>query len=133
MISYESEIFTRIATRLRSEFEDVFVANTLNLNPAKFPCVFIEEADNYIAADTSDTGSIENHAVVMYEINVITNKQSGKKQQAKEIMSVIDEELLALNFRRQTLQPYSMADSTKYRLVSRYRALTDKNKVFYRR
>ena len=133
MISYENEIFTQIATRLRSEFDGIFVASTLNLNPTKFPCVFIEEADNYPYYRSGDTKSIENHAVVMHEINVFSNKVSGKRQEAKSIMQVVDEEYQKLGFRRQTLQPLSLDDSTKYRIVSRYTAVIDDNHITYRR
>ena len=133
MISYENEIFTQIATRLREEFPDIFVASTLNLNPTKFPCVFIEEADNYPYYRTGDTANIENHVAVMHEINVFSNKASGKKTEAKAIMKVIDEEYQKLGFRRQTLQPLSLDDSTKYRIVSRYTAVADSNHVIYRR
>lgn len=133
MISYENEIFTKIATRLRAEFDDIFVASTLNLNPSKFPCVYIEEADNYPLYRTQDTGSIENHVGLMYEVNVFSNKASGKKAEAKSIFAILDEEFMAMGFRRQTLQPLSLDDSTKYRLVGRYTAVADKNKVIYRR
>ena len=133
MISYENEIFTIIATRLRNEFQGIYVASTLNLNPTKFPCVFIEEADNYPLERSADTKSIENHAVVMHEVNVFSNKTNGKKTEAKEIMKVIDEEYAKLGFRRQTMQPLSLDDSTKYRIASRFTAVVDGNRTVYRR
>lgn len=133
MISYENEIFTKIATRLREEFNGIFVASILNLNPTQFPCVFIEEADNYPYYRSGDTKSIENHAVVMHEVNVFSNKVSGKRTEAKAIMRVIDEEYQALGFRRQTIQPLSLDDSTKYRIASRYTAVIDDNHTVYRR
>jgi len=133
MISYENEIFTKLATILRTEFEDIFVASTINLNPPKFPCVFIEEADNYPLYSSADTGSIENHVVLMYEVNVFSNKTSGKKREAKEIFNVIDGAFEDMGFRRITLQPMTIDDSTKYRLVGRYTAVADGNKVIYRR
>ena len=47
MIDIENEIFTKIATRLRESYPDIFISGELNLNPSRFPCAYIEEADNF--------------------------------------------------------------------------------------
>ena len=133
MISYENEIFTRIATKLRDMFPGIYVANILNLNPSEFPCAYLEEADNYVYENSSDTDTIENHAVVMWEVNVFSNKIGQKRTEAKAILQAIDEEFDKLGFVRQLTQPINLDDSTKYRLVSRYTAVAGKNRVIYRR
>lgn len=133
MIDIENQVFTRIANRLRTEFgRSFYVSGELSLNPATFPCVYIEEADNSALTSSRDTSSNENHVVLMYEVNVYSNKTSGKKTEAKAIMKVIDEEFDSLGFTRQTMMPFAF-DNTKYRLASRYTAIADKKERIFRR
>jgi len=64
---------------------------------------------------------------------VFSNKQIGKKQEAKAIMAVVDEIMDSLNFTRLALLPVNIDSSTKYRLTARYTAVTDKDETYYRR
>ena len=133
MIDIENSIFTTIATALRERFDDITVSGEDVRTPSTFPFVSIVEADNYVRLNTQDSGSNENHANVMYEINVYSNKTSGKKAECKEILGVIDEILTGLNFSRTMKNPVSMDDATVYRLVGRYQASVSKNHTIYRR
>ena len=133
MIDIENSIFTTIATALRERFDDITVSGEDVRTPSTFPFVSIVEADNYVRLNTQDSGSNENHANVMYEINVYSNKTSGKKAECKEILGVIDEILTGLNFARTMKNPVSMDDATVYRLVGRYQASVSKNHTIYRR
>lgn len=132
MIDLENEIFTIIATRLRQEFPNIFVTGEVNLNPTRFPCAFIEEADNASLTSTRDTASNENHVVLMYEVNVFSNKQTGKKTEAKAIFAVIDEEFDKLGFTRQTKVPIPIDEGTKYRIVGRWTAVANNDYIFRR-
>ena len=91
MIDIENEVFTKIATELRSQFTGINVYGEDVRSPSSFPCVSIVEADNYTLRRTQDSGSNENHANVMYEVNVYSNKTSGKKTECKEIFAVIED------------------------------------------
>ena len=133
MIDIENEVFTRIATELRSRFSKVNVYGEDVRTPSSFPCVSIVEADNYTVKSTQDSGSNENHANLMYEVNVYSNKTSGKKSECKEILSVIDEIFLGMGFTRTMKNPVTMDDATIYRMVSRYTAIVSKNQTIYRR
>lgn len=133
MITYENELFTTIATELRSQFPGIYVSGELNLNPEQFPACYIEEADNYVLTSGRDQSNAENYSVVMYAVNVFSNKQVGKKQEAKKIMAVVDSIFASLNFTRQSLLPVNLDSSTKYRLTARYTAVVDSNETYYRR
>ena len=71
---------------------------------------------------------------VTYEVNVYSNKTSGKKAECKALAAFIDERLLELNFTRTMLEPVPNQDeATIYRMLGRYRAVISKNKTIYRR
>ena len=123
MIDIENEVFTKIATELRSQFTGINVYGEDVRSPSSFPCVSIVEADNYTLRRTQDSGSNENHANVMYEVNVYSNKTSGKKTECKEIFAVIDEIMLGLGFTRSNKNPVTMDEATIYRIVGRYVAI----------
>ena len=92
------------------------------------------EVDNQIYRNTRTTECIENHAQVLYEVNVYSNKKSGKKAECKAIAALIDSKMEALGFTRILLNPVpNEEDATIYRIVARYRAIVSKNKVIYRR
>ena len=134
MIDIESAVFNQVATRVREVFPDIFMVGEYVNSPSSFPAVSLIETDNSTRVETIDSGSNENHANVMYEVNVYSNKTVGKKSECKEIMALIDEEMLAMGFSRVTLTPVpNEYDSTIYRMVARYRAAVSSKHEIYRR
>lgn len=133
MNTIENEVFTLVKNELITEFgvNNIEVTGEYNPTPSKFPCVYLYEADNYNAGYDGC-----NHEVVtgvMYEVQVYTNKQSGKKAQAKNIMQVIDALLTRYGFTRTFMQQVpNMNDATIFRMVARYSAAVIDN-VIYRR
>ena len=134
MIDIENEVFNRVATRVREQFPDIFMTGEYVNSPSSFPAVSLVESDNATRESTIDSGSNENHANVMYEVNVYSNKTTGKKSECKAIISLIDEEMLAMGFTRSTLTPVpNEYDSTIYRMVGRYRACVSSDFKIFRR
>lgn len=133
MIDIENEIINKITIELRSRFPRIGVFSEDVRSPSSFPCVSIVEADNYTLRKTQDSGSNENHAVLMYEVNVYSNKIKGKKTECKAIFSVIDDVFLNLGFTRLAKHPVTMDKATIYRMVGRYNAIVSKNQTIYRR
>lgn len=133
MIDVETEIFSYIATALRSEYQGIYVASEKRRMPTKYPAVQIVEMSNVTSQDTSDSGTNENHADVMYEVNVFSNLASGAKLEAKAIMGFIDDLFLEKGFVRQLLEPVDNADSSFYRYLARYIARIGKDNVIYQR
>lgn len=131
MIDCENEVYTRIVTVLREKFPGIDLTGDYTKAPSSFPHVSITQSDNAVIAERT-TGTKE-MAQVMFEVNVYSNLQPGKKTECKKIMKVIDEVLFSMNFRRIVLTPVpNMEDATIYRLTARYRVATD-GKNFYRR
>lgn len=120
MISPESFVFSKIAGVLRADYPNIFVSGEFVDSPAKFPAVTIIEANNSVYQRMRTT-TIENAALLMYEVNVYSNKTGYKKSEAKAIMDTIDEQFAALGFTRTMCNPVSnLQDATIYRMVARY-------------
>ena len=134
MIDIENEVFDRVAKQVREQFPNIFMVGEYVRSPSSFPAVSLMEMDNSIRESTVDSGSNENHANVMYEVNVYSNKTTGKKSECREILALIDEEMTAMGFVRSTLTPVpNEYDSTIYRMVARYRAVVSTNHQIFRR
>ena len=134
MIDVENEVFNRIAKVLREIFPSIVVYGEYVKSPASFPAVMIEEKANSVYQKTQDSGNIENHASVMYEVNVYSNKQSGKKSECKAIFKIIDDEFAAMGFTRILKEPIpNLEDATIYRMVGRYTGIISIDKTIYRR
>ena len=134
MIDVETEVFNIVSSKVREKYPTIFMTGEYVKSPSSFPCVSLIEVDNQIYRNTRSTDCIENHAQVLYEVNVYSNKKSGKKTECKEIISFIDEQLQSLGFTRTLMNPVpNEEDATIYRMVGRYRAIVSKNNVIYRR
>jgi len=134
LIDIENEVFNRIAKVLRETFPSIMVYGEYVKSPASFPAVMIEEKANSVYQKTQDSGNIENHASVMYEVNVYSNKQAGKKSECKAIFKVIDDEFAAMGFTRILKEPIpNLEDATIYRMVGRYTGIISIDKTIYRR
>lgn len=134
MVNVENDIFNIVSIAVRKVYPDIFISGEYVKSPPKFPCVSLVEMDNSAYTRTQTSSSVENHAELMYELNVYSNKTKGKKSECKAIASLIDDELAALGFSRTMLQPIpNLDDATIYRMVGRYRAVASKDKKIFRR
>ena len=134
MINIENEIFDVVYNAISNEYPDAFVVSEYVKSPPRFPSVSIVEIDNTAYDRTQSSGSLENHADVTYEVNIYSNKTSGKKSECKAIASLIDNEFATLGFSRTMLQPIpNVDDATIYRMTGRYRGVVSKKHVIYRR
>ena len=134
MINIENEIFNILATAVREKYPDSYIVGEYVKAPARFPFVSIVEIDNTAYDRTQTNSSFENHADITYEVNIYSNKTSGKKSECKAIASLIDNEFATLGFSRTMLQPIpNVDDATIYRMLGRYRGVVSKDKIVYRR
>ena len=131
MIDLESDIFSYVANALREEFPGVFVSGEYVETPARFPAVTIVEADNRVLTRMR-TEEIENAASSMFEINIYSNRASGKKAEAKAIANAVDEKMASIGYTRSFREQIpNLKDATIYRIVCRYEAVIDKNFMIY--
>ncbi len=133
MIDIENEVFEVVSTEVLASYPNALIVGKETRMPSKFPCVSIVESDNATVQRTQDSGSNENHATVMYTVDVYSNKAKGSKTECKAILSIVDDVMLRKGFTRTMKQPISLDDATKYRLIARYTAVVSTNKTIYRR
>jgi hypothetical protein len=70
----------------------------------------------------------------MYEVNVYSNQQTGKKSKCKEIFKIIDNEFQKLGFTRTLKEPIpNLKNATIYRMIGRYTAVVSADERIYRR
>ena len=125
MIDIETEIFSPMSIALKVEFPGIFVLSEPTPMPSKALVVSIVQQDCYSSPGKQDNTLTEKFATVMFQVDVYSNKTTGKKSQCKKVMNFIDNMFFKLNFMRLSLTPVPMEDSGYYRYVARYRAETD--------
>ena len=125
MIDIETKIYSPIATALKAEYPDIFVTGEPVPTPGKPLVVGIVQQDNYMSANKLDNSGRERFSTLMFQIDVYSNLQTGKKSKCKEVMNFIDEMMFKLNFTRLSLTPIPSPDTGYYRYTARYRAETD--------
>lgn len=131
MIDLENDIFSAVAAVLRAAFPNIYVVGEYVPTPPRFPAVSIVEADNRVVTRMR-TRNIENAASVMYEVNIYSNKASGKKSEAKAIAATLDEKFAEIGFTRTMKEQVpNLNDATIYRIVCRYEAIVDKDLWIY--
>ena len=134
MINVENEIFNDVSTKVRTSVPNIYMSGEYVKSPPSFPAVSLVEMDNTQYQSTQTSSEMENHADVMYEVNVYSNKKTGKKTECKKIIALVDKEMVALGFTRMMLQPIpNIDDATIYRMVARYKAIVSRDNVIYRR
>lgn len=131
MIDIENDVFDTVAKALRAAHAGIYVTGEYVPAPPKFPAVSIVEADNRVVTRMR-TLHIENAVSVMYEVNIYSNKASGKKSEAKAIAATLDAEFSRIGFTRTMKnQVPNLNDATIYRIVCRYEAIVDKDFWIY--
>lgn len=131
MIDIEPEVTANVKRRLPA---GVHFSAAYQPRPAKFPHVSAEETANTVYAKTQDSASLENHASVGYEVNIYSNKEGGKKTEARALLAVVDAGMAEMGFSRIYCQPIpNLADATVYRVVARYAAVVDNEHRIYQK
>lgn len=133
MIDIENAVFDKVAKALRTAYLTAYpnlkVFGEYVPLGEKFPTVTIVEADNQVFEKTATIGQKENHAEVMYDINVYANDGSKKKQTAKKLTATIDAEMLGMGFRRMFFSQVPNIDDSIYRINLKYRGVVSKGKT----
>ena len=79
MNDFENEIFTDVATDLRTKHPGVTVKGEYVRTPADFPMVAVSEYENVMVDALMDSSKEEKYSGLGYRLQVFSNKIGGKK------------------------------------------------------
>ena len=134
MIDYMNEIFDTLATTVRSAHSGVTVTGEYTRQPSKFPTVTLDETENVTVGALEDSSNAEKYSGLTYRLQVFSNKQNGKKAEARAIFATADAQMLRLGFRRITYPTTpEIYESTIYSITATYEAVVDVYGVIYKR
>lgn len=127
MISIENQVVDEIITALATAYPTATVGSEYTRTSSKFPFVEVVEMDNSVLQRASTLSQIEVMATLTYEIQIFSNKKSGKKAECKTIAAIVDGVMESLGFYRMMLnQVLNYEDATIYRMVGRWQKIQGK-------
>lgn len=122
MIDIENMVYTAVRSAVTTLVSDCYVTSEFTQQPEKFPCVMVNMVENHVYERTSDE-KVENHARVVFQIEVFTAFTDKKKTAAKNIFQAVDSAMEGMKFVRTMYANLPNMDKTIYRITSRYRAI----------
>lgn len=134
MIDKLNEVFTNVATRVRDQHTGTTVTGEYTRMPSKFPAVTLDEIQNVVVDRLEDSTNAENFAGVAYRLQTFSNKQTGKKAEARAIFATADAEMRRMGFRRVTYTTTpEIYESTIYCITATYEAVISAVGYVYKR
>ena len=134
MIDKNNEVFTNVASAVRGNHTGTTVTGEYTRMPSKFPTVTLDETRNIMVDHLEDSSNEEKFAGVTYRLQVFSNKQSGKKAEARKIFATADAEMRRMGFRRVTYTTTpEIYDSTIYCITATYEAILSATGYVYAR
>ena len=129
-----NEVFTAVAVPVREAHPGVMVSGEYTRQPSKFPALTLDETQNVAVDSLEDSSNAEKFSWLTYRMQVFSNKQSGKKAEARAIFATADSVMRRLGFRRITYTTTpEIYDSTVYSISATYEAVVDMNGTIYKR
>lgn len=124
MIDFNNVVFTTVAKAVRDNHVGTTIIGEYTRKPSKFPTVTLDETQNVMVDRLEDSSNEEKFAGVAYRLQVFSNKQNGKKAEAREIFATADAEMRRMGFRRvsYTTTP-EIYKSTVYEITATYEAI----------
>lgn len=143
MIDIENKVFKIIYDAVMAYDSTIYVTSESSNTPPSFPAVYVEQIDSYVPPQYWISSHEEMYAAVVVDVEVYSNKPSGKKAEAKSILTVIDDALRIAGLRRTTSNYIDLTDNRNssvsnrnqsiIRLLGRYECLADAGGNIYSR
>lgn len=130
MIDIENDVFDFVYPYVSPVVPEGGFKSEYVHNMSEFPCATLIEMENETDTAFRSTADEEDLAILTYEANAY----ALNKQECRDVMAAIDSGMNDLGFTRVSLRFVpNFEDISVYRMVGRYRANADRNKVIYRR
>ena len=134
MNDFENEIFTAVATALRTKHAGITVKGEYVRSPAEFPMAALSEFDNVQVDALMDSSHEERYSGLGYRLQVFSSKIGGRKTEAKAIFATADATMRGMGFRRRGYATTpEIYDSTIFSIIATYEAVVDMNGIVYKR
>lgn len=134
MLDFLNEIFTTVATGVRTEHPGTNVSGEYVRKPSHFPAVTLDETENVTVGALVDSSDEEKFAGLRYRLQVFSNKESGKKAEARAIFATADNLMRGMGFRRITYTTTpEIYESTIYSITATYEAIAAADGAVYKR
>lgn len=134
MIDVNNEVFTTVAKAVRNSHAGVTVIGESTRKPSRFPTVTLDETENVMVTNLEDSSKEEKFVGVTYRLQVFSNKQSGKKTEARDIFATADAEMRRMGFQRVTFTVTpEIYESTIYQINATYEAVVSAAGYVYKR
>lgn len=134
MIDFMNEIFTTVAKSVRNAHPGTTVSGEYTRSPSKFPTVTLDETLNVMVDTLIDSSHEDKFAGVTYRLQVFSNKQQGKKAEARAIFATADAEMRQMGFRRVTYTTTpEIYESTIYNITATYEGVLSAPGYVYKR
>lgn len=134
MIDFNNEIFTNVAKPVRENHVGTTVTGEYTRKPSKFPAVTLDEISNVMVDWLEDSSNEEKFAGVNYRLQVFSNKESGKRAEARAIFATADAEMRRMGFRRMTYTTTpEIYESTIYQITATYEGIISASGNVYKR
>lgn len=143
MIDIEYKVFNIIYTAVQAYDSSIYVTSEYAIAPPSFPAVYVEQIDSYTPPEFRISSREEPYAAFTFNVEVYSNKPDGKKQEAKNILTVIDDALRIAGLRRTMSNYVDLTDNRNssvsnrnqsiIRLLGRYECLADSGGNIYSR
>ena len=100
MIDIEYKVFKIVYDAVMAYDNTIYVTSEMANEPPSFPAVYVEQIDSYDPPEFRISSHEELYAAVTIDVQVYSNRPDGKKQEAKSILTVIDNALRTAGLRR---------------------------------
>lgn len=115
----ENAVFNAMAESLRETFDGIAVYGEYVPTTNVFPCASLYEIGN--VTSSQDMSGKTTHFSISLQLDVYSNKKSGKKAECKAIAKKAADVIMGFGFRRTFAQPMpNLYDATIYRITARY-------------
>lgn len=124
MIFINNKLVTAIRDKVIEKYPtcNVVTSNIERLADGN-PCVALNLINDVVDRDMDDERKINHNSILTFQTDIYVPQTNDYDDQeiAYDIMNIVDDVLLNLNFTRTYSQPQTNMDDTIYRLVNRYR------------
>lgn len=133
MKDIEIPVINTVYRALKEQYPNIAVSSDISIAPESFPCVYIEQSDSYTSKSRRNSRKPDDFDIVVFDVNVFSNKPQGKREEAKAIMSIVDDELRLMGMTRSSLEIVSIPNPVRARLFARYECEVGLDNIIYQR